>query len=445
MAKTRRRALKLRLLHRPFWLQAARWLWIVVTLAVIALFFSALPYRYAQLQSVTPQANTRIGELLPEEAIWLEEMSLSPRFQAIYFTTLEVLSALPFFLVAGMIFLRKSDDGMGLIFSMTSIMTGALLTPFTNALLTVQPALEIPLLFLRNLGLLGLILLFFIFPDGRFAPHWAPWVIVLIAIYLGMALFIPGIRPPPGIASFQDADIPLLIFNILLMVLSASAQVYRYIYVSTPLQRQQTKWVVFGLAAAMVVLLAGTVLPAILFPVLRRPGIPALQMRFIAVTITLVFTIPIFPITMAIAILRYRLWDIDFVIRRTLLYTLLTGLLAVFYFSGVALLQGVLAAVGGNQSAVVIVVTTLAIAALINPLRRRVQDFIDRRFYRRKYDAEKALAEFAAAARSETDLAQLATDLNATVQKTLQPELVSVWLRCDANPDALNLMPAEEQ
>ena len=105
--------------------------------------------------------------------------------------------------------------------------------------------------------------------------------------------------------------------------------------------------------------------------------------------------------------------------------SILTGLLSLVYFGGVALLS----AFGGQSSPVVIVITTLAIAALFNPLRRRVQDFIDRRFYRRKYDAEKALAEFAAAARSETDLAQLSERLTGTVQDTLQPGQVSLWLQ----------------
>jgi hypothetical protein len=432
--------MNLHLVKRSTWRQASRGLWILVTVIMLALFVVALPYRYQQLQTVTPQAKTSVGELLPEEAVWLKEIGLSPRFQAVYFTILEVISAMPFFLVAGLIFLRKSDDMMGWIISLVGILNGALVTPFVNALLIVQPALELPLLFLRYLGLAGLILLYFTFPDGRFVPRWTPWLMVFFCIYLSLALFVPDIQPPVGIASFQDADIPILIFNMLLMALSASAQIYRYIYVATPVQRQQTKWIVFGLATAMIVLLVGTVLPAILFPVLRQPGIPALKMRFFAVSITLLFTIPLFPITVAIAILRYRLWDIDIIIRRTLQYTLLTGLLSLLYFSGVALLQSLLTtdrgpqtatspAVSGQPSAVVIVLTTLAIAALFNPLRRRFQDFIDRRFYRQKYNAEKALAEFAAVARSETDLEQLSTHLTNTVQDTLQPDKVSLWLK----------------
>jgi hypothetical protein len=400
----------------------------VITLTVLVLFAAALPYRYAQLQNVTPQANTRVGELLPEEVIWLAEMGISPRFHAGYFTALEVLSALPFFLVAGIIFLRKSDDALGLIASGSGILNGALITPFMNALLVVQPALEIPLLFLRSLGLLGLITLYFIFPDGHFVPRWSRLGVVFWAAYLSISLAVPRLRPPTGIASFQEADIPVLSFNIALMAFSALAQVYRYRYVATPIQRQQTKWTVFGLSAAMIVLIGGVVLPAILFPALRQPGILGLQMRFIAVTVTLLFTIPIFPVTMAIAILRYRLWDIDLIVRRTLVYSLLTSLLALIYFSGVTLLQSAFSATSGQSSTSAIVLSTLAIAALFNPLRRRIQDFIDRRFYRRRYDAEQALAGFAETARSETDLAQLSARLVGTVQETLQPKTISLWI-----------------
>jgi hypothetical protein len=145
------------------------------------------------------------------------------------------------------------------------------------------------------------------------------------------------------------------------------------------------------------------------------------------------------PVTLLIAIFRSGLWDIDVVIRKTLVYALLSGLLGLVYFGGVTLLQSFLTAdhgplaageaVSGQPSPVVIVVTTLAIAALFNPLRRRIQDFIDRRFYRRKYDAEKALAEFALAARSQTDLPTLTISLINVVQDTVQPEQVSLWLK----------------
>jgi len=131
----------------------------------------------------------------------------------------------------------------------------------------------------------------------------------------------------------------------------------------------------------------------------------------------------------SVAILRYRLFDIDIIIRRTLQYTLLTGLLALGYFGSVVLLQSLFSAFGAESSSVVIVLSTLGIAALFNPLRKRIQDIIDRRFYRQKYDAEHSLAQFAVIARDEVDLQALAASLLGVVQETMQPDKTSLWIR----------------
>jgi hypothetical protein len=143
----------------------------------------------------------------------------------------------------------------------------------------------------------------------------------------------------------------------------------------------------------------------------------------------LVLSVLAIPAAIAIAILRYRLYDIDLLIRRTLQYTLVTGLLALVYFGGITILQAIFTSLSGQQSSLAIALSTLAIAALFNPVRKRVQEFIDRRFYRKKYDAEQALAEFAAAARNETDMTNLTEHLTSTVLETVNPQQVSLWIK----------------
>jgi ADP-ribosylglycohydrolase len=149
------------------------------------------------------------------------------------------------------------------------------------------------------------------------------------------------------------------------------------------------------------------------------------------VDLSALVVIPSIPIATGIAILRYRLYDIDRIINRTLVYGSLTATLAVVYFGGVATTQATFRALTGQQEQpqLAIVVSTLIIAALFNPLRRRIQSFIDRRFYRRKYDAAQTLAAFSAKLRDETDLEALNSELVGVVRETMQPAHVSLWLR----------------
>jgi len=210
------------------------------------------------------------------------------------------------------------------------------------------------------------------------------------------------------------------------VVLLVIALFYRYRYASSPLQRQQTKWVIYGASVAGIIEV-GLTMPLYLFPSLGQAG-SFYQLVIAPAYILVVFIVPL---SLGLAILRYRLYDIDLLINRTLVYGMLTVLLALVYVCLVIGLQSLVHLFTGqvSQSPVVIVASTLAIAALFQPLRYRIQRVIDRRFYRRKYDATKTLEAFSATLRNEVDLSQLREHLLAVVEETMQPASVWLWLR----------------
>ena len=231
---------------------------------------------------------------------------------------------------------------------------------------------------------------------------------------------------------------------VVLLGTMGAAQVYRYWRVSTPAQQLQTKWVVFGFVAAGGGYFGGRLVVFFLAPTLTSPS--AVLADLAGYTLIYVGMLLI-PLCIGIAMLRYHLYDIDVIINRTLVYGSLTAVLAVVYFGCVILLQQLFRAVTGQTSAVAIVASTLAIAALFQRLRLRTQSTIDRRFYRRKYDAARTVAAFGATLRTETDLTQLSEQLVAVVQETMQPSQVSLWLvrpLPQGEPDAVPRADAAE-
>jgi hypothetical protein len=186
-------------------------------------------------------------------------------------------------------------------------------------------------------------------------------------------------------------------------------------------ERQQLKWFAYAVAIYAI----GTTLNVITVAIDAPRGFEwAANAIFTAAGTTI-------PIAIGIAILRYRLYDIDILINRTLVYGSLTVTLVALYFGVIVVLQRVFVILTGQQSTLAVVASTLVIAALFTPLRRRIQSFIDRRFYRRKYDARKTLEDFSAQLRNETDLKALSDDLVGVVRETMQPAHVSLWLRPD--------------
>jgi hypothetical protein len=249
----------------------------------------------------------------------------------------------------------------------------------------------------------------------------------------------PGvaIANPFGIEAARDALVVGGIIGYSLLplcfVASAVSMLVRF-RSSRGIERQQLKWFVSA-AGLLAVTFSATGVSSFVVGTLPGQSAPSLALK-VAQDITII-TFAGLPLAAGIAILRYRLYDIDTIINRTLVYGSLTVILALVYFGGVAATEAIFRALTGQQEQpqLAIVVSTLVIAALFNPLRRRIQSFIDRRFYRRKYDARKTLEAFSARLRDQTDLQALNAGLTRVVRETVQPEHVSLWLRPDPAPE----------
>jgi hypothetical protein len=267
-----------------------------------------------------------------------------------------------------------------------------------------------PAMVLYAFGTSMYVLLLSLTLDGRFVTRWARWLLLCWPVAV-CTWFI-------FMDSFHYSQVWLAA-----LVLLSIAQVYHYRTAASPLQRQQGKWLLFGTCVVVIIAFGSTLLPFIFLSLGQASSFYQLVTTPAYIIIEIII-----PLCLALAVLRYRLYDIDIIIRRTLIYSTLTVMLAVIYFGLVFAMQFLLRGLISQTNGVAIVVSTLAIAALFQPLRHRIQNLIDRRFYRRKYDAARTVAAFSATIRDEVDLNQLCTKLLAVVDETMQPAHVSLWL-----------------
>jgi hypothetical protein len=283
-------------------------------------------------------------------------------------------------------------------------------------------------------GGLGLVVfLDLLFPNGRLPSARWRWFARFTAIVLLPAAILAALSPgrilsttlnnPLGIEGLPNASKEIEAFMYVLVVVGASSMLARLRYAGR-IERQQIKWFAF----ATVLVISGVILKNVAYPVVE-----VMWVWWVGLILTAVGVVSS-PIAMGIAIFRYRLYEIDLIINRTLVYAPLTALLVALYFGAIVLLQSVFVALTGEQSTLAIVASTLLIAAVFTPLRRRIQSFIDRRFYRKKYDARKTLEAFSTQLRNQTDPYALGDDLVGVVAETMQPAHVSLWLRPETSP-----------
>jgi hypothetical protein len=276
--------------------------------------------------------------------------------------------------------------------------------------------------------------LLLLFPNGRLpSPRWRPvlWGAVGYVGFFTVVIWLSPVSNDTRLAFVRNPlglEIEIITFLLellyltipLLLVAGAAAVIVRFRR-SGGAERQQLKWFAYAVAVMFILFVLWF----------------SLALAGLVVADALVFTVPLLglPIAVGVAILRYHLYDIDLLVNRTLVYGSLTALLAATYLGGVVLMQGTFRVLTGQESQLAIVASTLLIAALFVPLRRRVQFFIDRRFYRRRYDAVRTLQDFSSRLRERTDLDNLNTALLLVVRETVQPSHVSLWLRPASQPD----------
>jgi hypothetical protein len=395
---------------RGRWLLLARAAWVIIATLALGLFLASIPGYVSNVLTLG-------------QADWMGAPVEAPAGMVFVLDLLGVLASIAAALVcltlAVVLFWRRSGDWMVMFISSYLLLYGTIMAgplEWAEAFYPGWPSLAVDVvqpLFLST----PTIALFVLFPDGRFVPPWTRWLILLSIPLTVAILYLP----------------PLYSWSLMGMIVLGAmyAQIHRYRHVSTPTQRQQTKWVLFGF-------LLWLVLTGILgVPYSIEMSLPAgspLPWWTLVSSAGWWVALTIVPLSLSIGVLRYRLYDIDIIINRTLVYGSLTATLVVLYFGGIVVLQRVFVLLTGEQSTLAVVASTLLIAALFTPLRRRIQSFIDRRFYRRKYDARKTLEAFSTKLKNETDLEALNNDLVGVVRETMQPAHVSVWLRPETAP-----------
>jgi hypothetical protein len=393
------------------WLALSLWVLVVVLAALMGLFYLLSPSAWGEIPDRPPP----------------------------WFAPLMVLMLVSFSTVGAVIAARRPGNAVGWSLSAIALALGVTFAgqSYADYTLVADPG-SLPggtvavwlSLWTPVLALIAATFFCLLFPDGRPPSRRWRWVgrLALMGgglLVIGLSLApgtldernYPGARNPVGVEGAgrllegtTTVGTGLTLAALLLAVVSIIVRFRRSIEV----ERQQLKWVVYAGAVAA----GGFALTIFSSGPFANAVFAAAFLAFIGV-----------PVAAGVAIMRYRLYEIDLLINRTLVYGALTITLVLVYLGSVVGLQYIFRALTGQGSQLAIVASTLTIAALFQPLRRRVQGFIDRRFYRNRYDAAKTLEAFGAKLRDETDLDQLSGDLVAVVRETMQPEYVSLWLR----------------
>ncbi|MFM8320437.1 MAG: hypothetical protein ACKOC5_05935, partial [Chloroflexota bacterium] len=425
-------------------LHLARSVWVIVTLTSLALFLLSIPYHIIYISSRLPM----------ELGIALMQSGISTDFYIGYLLLQDVLIVAGYALTGIAIYRSRSDDWITLFISLALITFGVVITSLEgdtsplHSLVTYLGFMDLPVALLQSLGLGMFLLVFYLFPDGLFVPRWTRpaavvWIVWLAAWTLfsrhGTALFEPSalLRFVMRMLMVDLDQLKELGGNLRLLsralVLSlwfgsgVLAQVLRYATISTPLQRRQTKWAVLGLVGSAVIYFAARLAPPLFMLAPTGPGLAALRYELVALPIS-TFGLLLAPVLFNVSMHRYRLWDVDYLINRTLLYTSLSLVVLLFYVVNILIVQQIFSGLLGTQSTLVVILSTLALAALFSPLRRLLQRLIDRRFFRQTANFRQVFTGFAREIRTIIELPELMRTLVERTTAILHIEYGGLYL-----------------
>jgi hypothetical protein len=387
----------------------ARGGWLALVVLTLAIFFASLPVYIAQLQTPCTGSACEYQQLTHAQVETLTGMGLSPDDYTAYTVALTVAVMVVCLAVSTLIVWRRSYDRMALFVALMLVTLGPIVE--TTAVPASPSVWQVPNECLLLLFFALFMLVFSLFPSGQFVPSFTRWMLVVFLVVQVPLLPSTSVNQLGWLVSLGE------------MATLALVQLYRYRWVSSPRERQQTKWVVFGLTVPITIAVSMSV-PYLIFPVFTEPG-SLYPLAYNQVSILLSFCIPL---SFGFAMLRYGLWEVDVLINRTLVYGTLTVIVTGVYVGLIIGLSALLRGIISQDNGVAIVISTLVSFWLFQPLRQGIQSSIDRRFYRHKYDAAKTLQAFGAILRQEVDLEQLREQLLAVVQETMQPTSVLLWL-----------------
>ena len=416
--------------------------WLAAVGTSLVLFVLSLPARWDDLEDLAAAGRMILAEENASSGLLWD--LLSPNLYPYVQFSVEIALVVVLVLSAVIVVWHRWSDWMALFVSLAFVTYGIFITPGLDSLYTELPALDWPIRIVQTLGLGCALMFFYVFPDGRFYPAWTRKTIIIWWVLLAAGMFAPGsalylvaIRTQTligGVAGISDSGRTLsyaatfIGFGFLMTywVSALIAQGYRYRKLADERQRIQTRWIVVILGMA-VLSFTGSVWLRLLVPALGEEGVP--NILFYMVGPLVLFVVSIFiPMIIGVSILRHRLWGIDLVVNRTIVYSVVSAVLVAVYVGLVLFFDNVFQEfTGGNNAA--IAASTLIIAAIFQPVRTLVQRAIDRQFFKNRYESQRILESFNSVMRREIDIESLSDGLVTVVQQAMKPATVTLWLR----------------